>query len=663
MGSFFLQKGLVISRLGQILEFSARAKDDLYFEDPTSGQRLTLKENLFWSELQTKRLSIVDAFSSPNVLELPSETQEVQFRNLADLPQKFQDDALRKMAYVNRLLEAGISKGQTFLIADEAKHIAEEIDDKLGVPGTSTIQRWWRELEKHKYEVYAVVSGHSARKRGSPLDEESEAFLQEQIDETYAVDTRPTVAGAYRDYKSALKAKNAERATAGLSPLTGVSERTFYARIDLRPKKEIMIARFGREYARRHFKMIKGHLPAEHPLDVVEIDHTPLNLYVIDDLSFLPLGRPWATAIKDRFSGVLLGFYISFQATGLDSIFGAIKHSLSSHHLAYELWPELETPWPAFGLGHYYESDRGGDFRSPRYRAAIVSLGAWYEYCERRTPWLKASIERFFLTLEQTFFEAMPGRTFSSLEKRGDYNPAKDAVVRFSTLIFLLHKWAADFHNVFPNKRKQARPLDLWMDGIETAPPPYPVCPDQLNIILGDHHSAQLSQEGIRFEWLTYADDSLRELRDSIGTESDVNFVVSREDLGRIHVQDPRTKQYLCIPSTRPEYSSGLSLFQHKYLRKEAGIRLKRDTAVDTLIDTRARIQETLQGEIAAKDNATKVRLARVAGINSNAVLEGQGRSVTTPFKGQSIDRPTEAPPAPPPLPSFTDVPRYSWGV
>ncbi len=53
--------------------------------------------------------------------------------------------------------------------------------------------------------------------------------------------------------------------------------------------------------------MIRGHLPADHPLDVVEIDHTPLNVYVIDDLSFLPLGRPWLTAIKDRYSKVILG--------------------------------------------------------------------------------------------------------------------------------------------------------------------------------------------------------------------------------------------------------------------------------------------------------------------------------------------------------------------
>lgn len=642
MGSFCFQNGLVIARLGQILEYSARAGDEIYFEEPATGKRLTLKESAFWAEFQTKRLTIVDAFSSPKVLALPTESPQVQFRNLADLPPKYQDDTERKITYITKLREAGISRGQKFFIADAAKRIAAQLGDPRGVPGTSTIQRWWKDYETQKYEVYSLISGHVSRKRGTPLDDASEQFLQEQIDEKFAVDTRPTAIGAYRGYRSALNAKNRELVTAGQASLTQVADRTFYDRISNRPKKEIMIARHGREYARRYYKMIKGHLPADHPLDAVEIDHTPLNLYVIDDLSFLPLGRPWATAIKDRFSGVLLGLYISFQATGLDSIFGAIKHSLTSHNLAYDLWPDLEHPWPAFGRGHYYVSDRGADFLSPRYASAIISMGALYERCERRTPWLKGSIERFFLTLEQTFFEAMRGRTFASLEKRGDYNPVKDSVVRFSTLIYLLHKWAADFHNIFPNKRKQAKPIDLWMDGIGMAPPPYPSNTDELNIILGTHQTGKLSQEGLRFEWLTYADDNLSQLMDLVGKGTDVKFVVSRENLGHINVQHPRTNEYLMVPCTRHEYASGLSLFQHQYLRKEASVRLERNTAVDTLIQTRARIQETLGEEIYAKDTATKVRLARVAGINSNAVLSGEQRSVTNIF-GKSITGNSEA--------------------
>ncbi|BET11188.1 transposase [Pandoraea sputorum] len=662
MGSFFLAEGLVVSRFGKTLEFSARAGDELYFEEPETGCRVTLNESQFWSELHTQRISIANAFSSPKVLLPPPSPGPTENLDLGSLPQKIQDDVVRKLTYLSKLRALGITRGQTHAISREAKRIAENIEDPRGAPGTSTIQRWWQCYEQQGFESNALVSQNVMRRRNNRIDTESNAFVEQQIDDKFAINTRPSMAGAYRDYENALRQQNSMRKEKALPPLYKIAPRTFYARIYARSKKELMISREGYEAARRHFHMIRGHLPSEHALDVVEIDHTPMNLFVIDDLAFLPLGRPWLTAIKDRYSGVLLGFYVSFQATGLESIFGAIKHSLSSHHQAYELWPDLQNPWPAFGRGHYYASDRGADFLSPRYRSAIVSLGAMYEHCERRTPWLKGGIERFFLTLEQTFFEVLPGRTFSSLAVRGDYEPEKDAVVRFSTLVHLLHIWAADFHNVLPNTRKLARPLDLWNESIGIAPPPYPASVDQLNIMLGEHHSGKLCQEGIRHHWLNYADDQLSELMDAIGPGTSVQFVAPREDLGAIYVLDPRTQRHICVPSTRPEYASGLSAFQHALLRKQAGIRLTKGRAIDTLLEARARVQERLRDDLESKKIATNVRLARIAGINSNAVLTGTPKSITTALPGKQEFEDTPAPPKATPSP-FTNVPRYSWGA
>lgn len=659
MGSFFLQKGLVISYAGQILEYASRTADELYFEDSETGQRKTLTEPEFWSAHASLQLKIINAFSSPNELILkPEASQSIQtFRDLNLIPKKYQLDHDRKITYIAKLKEAGITRGQRAFIEDSAARIAKEIEDPLGPPGTSTITRWWREIDRSGGDLYVVINRNSFRRHTKRLDKESEHFLQNHIDDRFAKFERPTVVGAYRDYVAQIQLENVERASQQQPLLMIAGERTYGYRIEDRPADEMMIARLGREQARRHFKMVKRHLPADHPLDVVEIDHTPMNLYVIDDQALLPLGRPWLTAIKDRYSGILLGFYVSFRKTSLNSIFGAIKHSLSSHHLAYQFWPDIQNPWPAFGRAVYYASDRGADFLSQRYRNAIKALGSFWEYCERRTPWLKGSIERFFLTLEQTFFEAMPGRTYASLEKRGDYDPKKDAVIRFSTLIYLLHKWAADFHNIQPSVRNQASALEIWQAGIETAPPPYPVSIDELNIILGEHQSGTLSHEGIRFAWLTYADDHLEALMKDIGRGETVNFVVCDEDLGQIYVEHPRTHEYLCIPSTRPEYSNGLSLLQHKFIRAEAGVRLKKSTAIDTLIETRAKIQSTVEEELVANKTARKTQLARIAGINSNAVLAGEARSIVDPFGGGGNGETAST------VPSFTDVPSYAWGT
>lgn len=662
MGVFYFQKGLVISRLGQHLEYVARTSEELYFEDPLSGQRVTLTETEFWEEFQTLRIKIVDAFSSPKLLTIPEENTEEKLTSLTSLPPAYQDDVLRKHQYIAKLRSMGISKGQTHLIQEAVTSIAKQIEDPQDPPKASTVQSWWRKLEKNRYEAYALISGYAFRNRSKPLDDDSEKFLQNIIDTKYCISTRPTVSGAYRAYLSEFKLANATRKVNGLPLLRKIGERSFYRRIDERPKQEIMTARLGREVARHHFNMIKGHLPARHPLDVVEIDHTPMNLFVLDDQCFLPLGRPWLTAIKDRFSGVLLGFYVSFQATGLNSIFGAIKHSLSSHHMAYQLWPDLENPWPAYGRGRIYESDRGADFISSRYRLAITDLGAEFEYCKRRTPWLKGSIERFFLTLEETFFEAMPGRTFANWSKRGDYNSKKDAVVRFSTLIYLLHKWAADFHNVFNNERKQAQPLQMWLDGIGSTPPPYPRSMESLDIILGEHHAGTLSQEGIRFQWLTYTSEQLRALMGNVDKGKKLNFAIPQENLGSIYVEHPQSHHFFPVPCTRRDYAEGLSLFQHQYLRKESGIRLERESAVEVLVETRARIASVLGEEVLAKENATKARLARIAGINSESVLKGKKKSIINPFEGQTVDPPEPKQKQKPKANPFTDVPQYGWG-
>lgn len=255
----------------------------------------------------------------------------------------------------------------------------------------------------------------------------------------------------------------------------------------------------------------------------------------------------------------------------------------------------------------------------------------------------------------------MPGRTFSSLKDRGDYKPHQDAVIRFSTLIFLLHKWVADYHNFLPNGRRQVRAMELWNEGIELAPPPYPKNIDQLNIVLGEQYKGCVSQEGLRHRWLTYANEELRDLMCDVGKGAQLSFTVTTENLGSIQVKNPKTGQYFPVPCTRPEYAEGLSTFQHAYLRKEADVRLQNSTAVDILAATRECVRTRIVEEVDAKANSAKNKLARVAGINSGNVLSGTQPSILVPF-GSSVP-PIESPSVTSKAAAFTNVPLYTWGT
>jgi len=76
-------------------------------------------------------------------------------------------------------------------------------------------------------------------------------------------------------------------------------------------------ARKGSKAARDSFAQIKGHFPgADTPLSVVQVDHTLVDIILVDDIHRQPIGRPWLTLLIDVFSRMVLGFYISFDPPG-----------------------------------------------------------------------------------------------------------------------------------------------------------------------------------------------------------------------------------------------------------------------------------------------------------------------------------------------------------
>lgn len=665
MRPFQISKGLVIFTDNEQYEYTDRTASELYFQSLESGKRKIIQEADFWPGIQRESIAVLHSIINDKVVDTKF-SQQTNSRFISELSPKHFNDLQRRLHYVLGLKKERITRGCRKTIASIIPKLAASLNDS-NPPSASTLQFWMRRYETGDDPNVFLINGNSFRAKSERVDIESEQFLQSQIQLNYASITRPSITTAYKAYQSDLRKENLRRVRDGVSLLHLVSEKTFYNRIKALPQRELLIAREGYEVARKILKVSQGNLPADYPLDVVEVDHTLMNLYVVDDASFLPLGRPWITAIKDRYSNILLGFYISFNSGGLKSIFGALKHSLYSHQRAYEIWPDIENLWPAFGLGVVYCSDRGSDFMSQQYLSAILDLGANYEYCERRTPWLKGSIERFFGTLESTFFETLPGKTFNSLANRKDYEPNKHAVIRFSTLIYLIHKWAADYHNVKSHSRKMASPLELWNEGIQIAPPRYPAFPHALDVILGLRNKGSIQNEGIQYLGLHYADAGLQELVDEIGKKCEIDFIVSPENLGYIHAKDPRTGEYMRVNCSRPDYAHGLTLFQHKYLRHEAKLHSQSARSVDELLNFRNELAHHINEEIDAKNTHIKKRIAILADVNSNAILDGKIRTTTNVFGNLThVTTPlaTEENPISESesIVPFTNIPSYQWG-
>jgi hypothetical protein len=68
-------------------------------------------------------------------------------------------------------------------------------------------------------------------------------------------------------------------------------------------------------------------------LERVEIDHTPLDLFVVDDDTGMPLGRPYVTLCIDDFSRCILGMHIGFTSPSYQSVvqFMGLGHVTDVH--------------------------------------------------------------------------------------------------------------------------------------------------------------------------------------------------------------------------------------------------------------------------------------------------------------------------------------------
>ena len=51
-------------------------------------------------------------------------------------------------------------------------------------------------------------------------------------------------------------------------------------------------------------------LANRQPLERAEIDHTELDVFVIDEKTRLPIGRPWLFVAIDVFTNMILGHYL-----------------------------------------------------------------------------------------------------------------------------------------------------------------------------------------------------------------------------------------------------------------------------------------------------------------------------------------------------------------
>jgi putative transposase len=133
-------------------------------------------------------------------------------------------------------------------------------------------------------------------------------------------------------------------------------------------KRDRLRGRGYRERARNKFQPVPGAFPgADYPLSVVQIDHTPVDIILVNDEYRKSINRPWLTLAIDVCTRMLVGYYLSFDAPSETSVAMCVAHAI----LPKEEWlllHKVDADWPVWGRPHKIHVDNGSDFRSSSFR-------------------------------------------------------------------------------------------------------------------------------------------------------------------------------------------------------------------------------------------------------------------------------------------------------
>lgn len=237
-------------------------------------------------------------------------------RDLSTFPKHHQDTARYRHEYMTRLVRDFTNTNAW--IQEQVTKIAAEIGDPKP-PSVATTKRWWRRY-RHTKCVTTLVDRRtrSGRRPGDVI----QALFEEAVNEIYLDPQKLTGQDVYVELRGKIKRYNENRPCE--KPLTCPVLSTIYRWLRGLEQDVADEARLGKNAASRKALWVQGTAKADFPLHRVEIDHTPLDVMVIDALTNLPLGRPWLTVAIDRFSRVVLGFYLSFRAPSAHSVIQCI---------------------------------------------------------------------------------------------------------------------------------------------------------------------------------------------------------------------------------------------------------------------------------------------------------------------------------------------------
>jgi len=469
----------------------------------------------------------------------------------------------------------------------------------LGVSRATFFRLLKRYREDHRTSALAPLKpGPKALHR--PFAPALAALIERRFADFYATRRKPSLTRFWREVA----------ADCWLAEIPSPSIRRLKRWIEGQDQAKLMQRREGQDKAEAVFLATPGGLTADRPLAIVEIDHTMVDLVVVDPATRLPLGRPTLTLAVDVATRVVLGFHLSLEPPSI------VAAALCLTHAVMDKGPwltarSIPTDWPSQGLPERILVDNGGEFRSHAFQAACREHRIALDYRPPGTPRYGGHIERLIGTMMGAV-HLIPGSTFSNIAERGDLDSEGEAVMTLLELETYLALEVTGAYHARAHRALGVSPAAAWARGWSGPGHPLrlPTDPRRFLIDFLPRERRVLRRDGVHLFQIRYFADELRFWTGRVGA---VTVFYDPRNLSRIFLRlgDGRGGEGEIVEArpadrTRP----AVALWEHRAalraLREEG-----RRSVDEGLIFATILAQRTLVDQAVRRTRGARRRLAR----------------------------------------------------
>lgn len=535
----------------------------------------------------------------------------------ADLSEAQIDHVLTLMRYIRGLRQLGyqsLSPKNPTIQLDIQKLHRHFGDQSKPVPKAAWIYSWVLKLDQAGGDARALIPQYDRRggKGNKKIAKEVRTAIKQVLDRKRDDPKAPIrTFDVLGDVRSVIQTEYTTRPELSFAANWSTVDRWIKEHFSA---YELCRRNHGRAYADQRFRDWYPREKSEFPLAVWETDDTDSCVFTIDERSGLPAGRAHLTPVIDQHSQAITGLEMSEKPRSSWSAISALVNAILPSDPESLDFAETESGCEFYGKPGVIVFDNALYNHANDIEIMAASLGFIPGWAKPYTPTEKAYQEGWHGRLKRDFLPNLSGFRGDKKSREGLQEGMATATMGLLEFRQALYKWVYDVYCNTP-LADGVTARQKWHQGLRWGKPRIPLDVWGHKLAPCLHKTLKLRPEGVLFCGLIYSAPFLTTLRKKHGYNVETLFRYNPGNLGEIYVQDPLTKAFIPVLCTDQAYAEGLTLYQHKLIRKLCTAQKIRNPSIPQLLlyrETLRLLTEQLRFSNRLKDRKRAARTGDV---------------------------------------------------